>query len=498
MRRVLVIISLMLIFAGCTPATPSSPTATNTPRPTVTPLGQANTNAVAAPIVVVTREVEVTRLVPITFTPQSASTNTPISKPTPAPPLAPTAIRTELAVTPAPLTLEVIGTAAPAYPVVTQRAEDAQLIPPTAISQPLSPTPPVPTPSPVPSPTATPDYTGLWATIGSMTISRGWHSATVLQDGRVLIVGGYTSLDRDTATAEIFDPTTNTFSPTGSLNTARHDHSATLLPDGRVLIIAGYALGWLRSAEIYDPGTGQWTVTQPIFAHGVAHTATLLKDGRVLVMGGATQGGYSAPNDRVEIFDPKTNLWQSAAPHTQTDSSHTATLLTDGRVLIAGGLADPAVYDPVTDSWQSAGKLATERCFAQAARLQDGRVLLIGGYFCRENTPTNSVEVYDPDTNAWQQAAPLAQARYLHTVIALPDGRVLVVGGWKSYNGYEAALLNTVEVYDPKKGTWGPLAALNSGRVEHTTTLLPDGRILVTGGETTRGTFLNSAEVLGP
>ena len=331
-----------------------------------------------------------------------------------------------------------------------------------------------------------------------MTIARGWHSATILRDGRVLIAGGDTALDTDTAAVEIFDPATNTFTLTGSLNTARHQHSATLLPDGRVLIIAGYATGWLSSAEIYDPTTGQWSLTQPLFAHGVAHTATLLKDGRVLVMGGSTQGGYSAPDDRVEIFDPQTNRWQKAARHENTDSSHTATRLADGRVLIAGGLADPSVYDPVSDAWRAAGKLTSERCFAQSTLLPDGRILLIGGHLCHEDTPLNSVEIYDPVGNTWQAAAPLAAPRYLHTALALPEGRVLAVGGWKTTNGYEAALLDMAEVYDPQSGTWRTLAPLNIGRVMHTTTLLPDGRILVTGGQTSRGVFLNSVEILKP
>jgi hypothetical protein len=162
---------------------------------------------------------------------------------------------------------------------------------------------------------------------------RGGHSATVLRDGRVLIVGGNTALDTDTAIAEIFDPASNTFSPTGSLNTPRHGHSATLLPDGRVLVIAGYNRpnGWLSDAEIYDPATSQWSVTQPIYAHGVAHIATRLNDGRVFVMAGAKQSGPSGADDRVEIFDPQTNLWQAAAHHENTDGGAAATLLADGR-----------------------------------------------------------------------------------------------------------------------------------------------------------------------
>ena len=384
--------------------------------------------------------------------------------------------------------------------IATREVEVTRLVPVTITPQPTST--PIPTPTPRPSPLPTfgsqaPAYTGLWSPAGSMAMSRGWHTATILRDGRVLIVGGYIALDKDTTSAEIFDPTTNTFSLTGSLNTARHGHSATLLPDGRVLVIAGYALGWLSSAEIYDPATGQWSITQPIFVHGSCHTATLLKDGRVLVMAGNTRSGSPGPDDRVEIFDPKTNRWQEAARHENTSGCHTATLLPDGRVLIAGGHADPAIYDPATDTWQPAGKLAISRDEAQAVLLQNGGVLLIGGTDLQRETVLNSVEIYDPASNTWRQAAPLAQARFEHTATLLSDGRALIVGGYKSIYGYENVLLDTAEVYDGKSATSSTLAPLSIGRVIHTATLLPDGRVLVTGGQTSRGSFLNSAEVLG-
>jgi N-acetylneuraminic acid mutarotase len=353
-------------------------------------------------------------------------------------------------------------------------------------------------PSGLPSPTPSATYTGSWSSISPMKVPRSWHSATVLRDGRVLFAGGYSALDQDTATAEIFDPATNTFSFTGSLNAARHMHSATLLPDGRVLVIAGYALGWLSDAEIYDPATGQWTTTQPLYPHGVCHTATLLNDGRVLVMAGAKQSGSSGPDDRVEIFDPIANRWQAAARHENTEGCHTATRLRDGRVLIAGGNADPAIYDPIRNVWQPAGKLAVVRSEAQAALLPDGHVLLTGGIDPRRTTVYDSVEIYDPASNTWRLAASMAQPRFEHTATVLPDGRVLVVGGWKYIDGYEIALLNTAEIYDDKTGTWNTLAPLGFGHVRFTTTLLPDGRVLATGGETGRGTMLSSVEILKP
>ncbi len=361
--------------------------------------------------------------------------------------------------------------------------------------------------TPIAIPTAsTPAEPWQWSSAGSMTTARSYHTATLLPNGRVLLAAGTSGSDPHVSlsSAEIYDPVSGTFRATASLNTVRHGHSATLLPDGRVLVIAGYnaSQGWLSSAEIYDPATGQWSITQPIFAHGVTHTATLLKDGRVLVMAGAIQSGSPGPDDRVEIFDPTTNRWEQAARHENTYGNHTATLLPDGRVLIAGGSvdADPAIYDPASDTWQPAGSLAVERCFARAVLLQDGRVLLIGGLLLPQGeTGVNSVEIYDPASNTWGQAAPLAQARFKHTGTLLPDGRVLVTGGtrlWHAAGDDPGANLSSVEIYDPVTDTWSALPPLQQARADHTATLLPDGRVFVAGGFVTGYATLDGAEIL--
>jgi N-acetylneuraminic acid mutarotase len=258
------------------------------------------------------------------------------------------------------------------------------------------------------------------------------------------------------------------------------------------LVISGYQSGWIGSVEIYDPATGQWSIMQPISAYGAAHTATPLKDGRVLVMAGNARSG--------EIFDPKTNDWQQTALYKDTEGGHSAILLTDGRVLIAGGVADPALYDPASDIWQPAGRLAISRWTAQAVRLQDGRVLLIGGRTPYEEERTiDSVEIYDPASGTWRQAAPLAQARYLHTTTLLPDGRVLVTGGGRlldnSWHGSEA-ILSSIEIYDPVSDAWSSLSPLQQARADHTATLLPDGRVFIAGGYAAGYTILDSVEIL--
>jgi hypothetical protein len=373
---------------------------------------------------------------------------------------------------------------------IIQTVEVTRLVPVT-----LTPLPPTPIPTTTPSPTAPPP-------VGSrMNIPRTLHTATLLGDGRVLIIGGYTARDTDTASIEMFNPNDRTFRLIGFLQDARHDHSATLLEDGRVLVIAGYAGYWLSNAELFDPSTSVSTRTLPIYPHGVEHTATRLNDGRVLVIAGATRSGSPGPDDRVEIFDPQTNNWQRAAPHVDIEGSHTATVLSDRQVLVAGGNADPAIYDSDIDMWEPAETLITDRWEPQAVRLFDGRVLLLGGRLPTEERIINSVEIYNPANDTWSQAAPTGQPHYRGTMTLLPDGRVLVTGGSRvldySWND-PAAILNSVEIYDPASNTWTSLTGLQRGRADHTATLLSDGRVLITGGVGPGNVILDSIEIITP
>jgi hypothetical protein len=282
---------------------------------------------------------------------------------------------------------------------IIQTVEVTRLVPVT-----LTPLPPTPIPTITPSPTA-PEPVG-----NRMNVPRTLHTATLLGDGRVLIIGGYTARDTDTASIEIFNPDDRTSRLIGFLNDARHDHSATLLADGRVLVIAGYAGYWLSNAELFDPSTSVSTRTLPIYPHGVEHTATRLNDGRVLVIAGATRSGSPGPDDRAETFDPRTNNWQRAAPHVDIEGSHAATILPDDRVLVPGN-TDPSIAT-CQDILETTAALITDRWEPQAVRLFDGRVLLLGGRLLTEERVINSVEIYDPANDTWRQAAPTNQPHY--------------------------------------------------------------------------------------
>ncbi len=339
-----------------------------------------------------------------------------------------------------------------------------------------------------------------WEPAGSMTTARVAHTATLLRDGRVLLVGGYTTQDPSTASAEIYDPATGIFSPTASLNTGRHEHSATLLPDGRVLVVGGYNSGYLRSAEIYDPATCQWTPSQPLFNHGILNATAVLTDGRVLVTGG---NSTNAPSTDVEIFDPTTDTWHAAAPLSIGRNGHAAILLNDGWVLVLGGNGDVAVlvaeiYDPATDAWTPTGPMNAKSARFVSALLPDGRVLAAGGINPTSRELYTTAEIYDPATGEWTLTAPLVPARCGHAGVVLPDGRVLVTGGGQQQcdSGTDPLSLTDVQIYDYASAAWSALPPLHLSRAKHTATLLPDGRILVAGGYAAADVYLDSAEIL--
>jgi len=243
------------------------------------------------------------------------------------------------------------------------------------------------------------------------------------------------------------------------------------------------------SAEIYDPATNTWTVIPPLYSHGTSHTATLLKDGRVLVVGGCIGSGVCT--ERAEIFDPQRNAWTEAAPLDFDRANHSALLLDDGRVLIAGGQSytgssgygSPLIYDPAADTWTAAGTMTSPRDDAQMVRLQDGRVLVAGG-LTLENDPSASAEIYDPATNTWSAADSLNQARYDFAMALLPNGQVLAIGGARDYsNGWNGdSFVSEIESYNPQADRWHVVGDFPQTEAEAAVVSLPDGRLWLTGG----------------
>jgi N-acetylneuraminic acid mutarotase len=336
----------------------------------------------------------------------------------------------------------------------------------------------------------------VWVPAGSLADGRHNHVATLLPDGRVLVVGGIQERAAESpalASAEIYDPTSGTWNATSSLSTGRQGHTATLLADGRVLVVGGRNSSSgpsLSGVEIYDPTSESWSVAASLSVPRHHHTATRLPDGRVLVVG----GGASAS---AEIYDPSGGAWSPTGSLNTPRDGHSATLFAGGRVLVVGGyyhdwLATAEIYDPASETWSETPlPLACHGVAHTATRLSDGTVLLVGGA-CGSGTPgiRDDAEVYDPATSTWTAIAALPKVREGHTATLLPDGTVLVVGGPSGTPPrFDSAL-----IYDPTNDVWYTTGSLATGRRSHTATLLDDGRVLAVGGRV-HDTYLASAEL---
>jgi len=341
-----------------------------------------------------------------------------------------------------------------------------------------------------------------WDFTGSLHTARYYHTATLLSDGTVLVAGGTGARPAfpfpGIASTELYDPATKTWTVKGDLNAGRLLHTATLLLDGKVLVAGGWPdhthNGIMASAELYDPATGIWTRTGSMNVGRAAHTATLLSDGRVLVVG-ASRG---FPNS-AELYDPATERWSfTGSTVTPLFGYHTATLLPDGKVLVAAGYdtnghvsANAQLYDPATGTWTATGSLVTAREDHKAALLSNGMVLVAGGSNFVSGILA-SAELYNPATGTWTGANRLNVARWHHTATSLSDGTVLVAGGLSRQNS-----LTSAEIYDPATGNWTVTDSLNNARGLHTATLLSDGRVLAAGGNN-NGAFLATAELYAP
>jgi hypothetical protein len=274
----------------------------------------------------------------------------------------------------------------------------------------------------------------------SMSEGRRSLAGVVLADGRVFVAGGSASAasaaSQPLKTAEIYDPGQNSFSRTGSMAEARVSPTATLLPDGRVLVVGGSDIAPLRTAELYDPKTGTFSGTGEMHVARYQATATRLNDGTVLVVGGDDNGAQGS----AEIYDPEKGTFTLVASSPDPRYGHTATLLLDGRVLIVGGqsglyvnLSTAQAYDPKTGRFADAGDMGEPTSGQASALLPDGRVLVTGGQN-HNNNPVNTAYIWDPTTETFT-ALEMSDYHSSHTATRLGDGTVLITDGQYSYAG---------------------------------------------------------------
>jgi hypothetical protein len=251
--------------------------------------------------------------------------------------------------------------------------------------------------------------TGLFSATGSMNSIRRYHAGTLLPNGKVLVTGGYASSGSPLSSAELYDPNTGLFSYTNSMSRGRSYHSSTLLDDGTVLIAGGYTANgndgpYTNNAQLYNPSTGTYSSTGSMNEGRGYHTATKLNNGKVLIVGGASNNsGVYIMLSSAELYDPVTKIFTSLPSLPTRMYHHTATLLDNGLVFITGGqavyndftpLGTGILFDPTTNKFVTeVNQLRSPRYFHSAVKLTNGTVLISGGYIQYQNTPT--AEIYN-------------------------------------------------------------------------------------------------------
>lgn len=343
----------------------------------------------------------------------------------------------------------------------------------------------------------------VWNPTGNMSIGRFSFTGTMLQNGQVLVAGGDTPGAIVTNTADLYNPNTGIFTATGNMNKPRVGFSATRLANGKVLAAGGATDTELatNTTELYDPVTGTWSVTGSMKQGRQQHSAVLLRDGTVLVSGGnidRTPCADLCVNTLAEseIYNPSTGQWKVVGDMTIARSFFTTTMLSNGKVLAIGGrihtgpdyfdykaIAWADLYDPATKKWSATGTMSISREDHSAVLLNNGKVLVIGGTTVDFNSVTvASAELYDPTTGTWATTGSMLQGRERFTATLLPNGQVLVAGG-DYYDGINAGVLTESELYNPALGTWSATASMTTPRFGAKGVLLRNGKILQAGGE---------------
>ena len=393
-----------------------------------------------------------------------------------------------------------------------------------------------------------------------MDAARVSHRTVVLNDGRVMVIGG-AQRTGPYDTVEFYNPTTETWVSDPFLGSwekapplvqSRAGHTTTILDDGTLLVTGGRArldetdlqtlVEFIPSTEIYDPASGESRAVADMNDPRGGHIAAKLKDGRVLVAGGRKlvidEEGSRKINfvGTAEIYDPVGDTWTRVADMTAPRWAHTGIELTDGTVIVVGGendegkIATAEVYDPAFDTWTEVSRMADGRSGHSMEMLPDGRLMVAGG-----SGPT--VEVYDFNTRTWSLLPNLDQRLRDAAVGVLEDGTILVAGGFGAQGPSNSALIHELGttqwtyvdrlpetrvgstmtlldnggvlmlggtgttkawIFDGSVGGWLYGGKMFNSRKDHTATLLPEGRVIAIGGEARNRAINNSVEIYTP
>jgi hypothetical protein len=357
------------------------------------------------------------------------------------------------------------------------------------------------------APFASSSPAATWEAAASTNVTREYPGLVLLPDGKVLAVTGHPLAGQSVASAELYDPRQNVWTPTGSLQLARNGvqpEGLIMLPGGKVLIAgSGSANRSVHEAELYDYKSGTWTTTGSMHVPRCVHAATQLASGQVLVTGGIdwlTEQVHAS----TEVYDEATGEWTKTGAMATPRFNHHAVRLSDGRVLACGGNSDypedsveasAEIFDPSTGTWRETTPMNTARRSHALVTLADGRVLAAGGSSGALQTKSqlSAAEVFDPRTEKWTDVAPLREARWGPTATLLPTGQVLLTGGAIGPFGAR----RTAELFDPATATWSDAGSLRQPRNGHRAIALNDSRILIVGGHFL-GKYLASCELYVP
>ena len=340
---------------------------------------------------------------------------------------------------------------------------------------------------------------GTFSATGNMSVPRQAHTAALLPSGKVLISGGSSGYNGSVlASAELYDPGSGSFTATGDMTMPRLNHTATLLPDGKVLIAGGqtnraYPPAVLRSAELYDPATGTFTATVDMASGRGGHSATLLADGTVLIAGGADFDGVNIFLSGAEIYDPVKRAFRATGSMMTGRAGPSAALLPNGKVLIAAGhngddgpITSVEIYDPHTGAFSLAGVTGFPSSVGPAIMsvLPNGKVLINMVFY---DNASADAQIYDPAAMTFTLTGSMTAQRSFSSTL-LSTGAVLTAGDWSA------------DAYDSATGAFSRVGDLLAFRRGHTATLLADGAVLLAGGSPTinAAAYLKSADLFHP